>query len=88
MHLALDEVLATGSATGRRKPTLRFWEWDEPAVVIGSFQSLKNEVDPEGAEKYGFDVVRRISGGGAMFMEPGNVVTYSLVRAGRRSCRA
>ena len=78
LHLALDEVLATRVGEGRRKPTLRFWEWDESAVVIGSFQSVKNEVDPEGAEKYGFDVVRRISGGGAMMMERGNVVTYSL----------
>ena len=78
LHLALDEVLATRVGEGRRKPTLRFWEWDESAVVIGSFQSVKNEVDPEGAEKYGFDIVRRISGGGAMMMERGNVVTYSL----------
>lgn len=78
LHLALDEVLATRVGEGRRKPTLRFWEWEESAVVIGSFQSVKNEVDPEGAERYGFEVVRRISGGGAMMMEQGNVVTYSL----------
>lgn len=78
LHLALDEVLATRVGEGRRKPTLRFWEWEESAVVIGSFQSVKNEVDPSGASKYGFDVVRRISGGGAMMMEKGNVVTYSL----------
>jgi lipoate-protein ligase A len=78
MHLALDEVLATEVGEGRRKPTLRFWEWDESAVVIGSFQSVKNEVDPDGAKRYGFDVVRRISGGGAMMMEKGAVVTYSL----------
>lgn len=78
MHLALDEVLATRVGEGRRKPTLRFWEWEESAVVIGSFQSVRNEVDPEGAQRHGFEVVRRISGGGAMMMEKGNVVTYSL----------
>ncbi len=33
---------------------------------------------PENAEKYGFRVVRRISGGGAMFMDAGSVVTYSI----------
>ncbi|MBK0296619.1 SDR family NAD(P)-dependent oxidoreductase, partial [Bacillus sp. S34] len=42
-------------------------------VVIGSFQSLKNEVDPEGAAKYGVEVVRRISGGGARFMDAGAI---------------
>lgn len=78
MQMALDEVLAMQVGEGHRQPTLRIWEWDEPAVVIGSFQSVKNEVDPVNAEKYGFDVVRRISGGGAMFMEAGSVVTYSI----------
>jgi len=78
MQMALDEVLATEVGEGRRQPTLRIWEWNEPAVVIGSFQSLKNEVDLETAAKYGFSVVRRISGGGAMFMEAGSVITYSI----------
>jgi lipoate-protein ligase A len=77
-HLALDQVLAEEVAAGRRKPTLRIWEWDEPAVVIGSFQSVSNEVDPENAAKFGIPVVRRISGGGAMFMEAGSIITYSL----------
>jgi lipoate---protein ligase len=78
MQMALDQVLADEVGSGRRKPTLRIWEWDNPAVVIGSFQSVKNEVDLENAEKYGFEVVRRISGGGAMFMEAGSVITYSI----------
>ncbi|HEV7741756.1 MAG TPA: biotin/lipoate A/B protein ligase family protein [Pseudolysinimonas sp.] len=78
MHLALDEVLTQEVGDGRRRPTLRFWEWDGPAVVIGSFQSVKNEVDPENAARYGHQVVRRISGGGAMFIEPGGAVTYSI----------
>ena len=78
LHLALDEALSNSLAAGRRGPTLRIWEWDESAVVIGSFQSVKNEVDADGAARYGFDVVRRITGGGAMMMEKGNVVTYSL----------
>jgi len=77
-HLALDQVLAEEVAAGRRTPTLRIWEWDEPAVVIGSFQSVANEVDPENAARYGIPVVRRISGGGAMFMEAGSIITYSL----------
>ena len=78
LQMALDEVLAMEVGEGRRQPTLRIWEWNEPAVVIGSFQSLQNEVDPVGAEKHGFSVVRRISGGGAMFMDSGAVITYSI----------
>jgi lipoate-protein ligase A len=76
--MALDAVLCDEVAAGRRAPTLRFWEWAAPAVVIGRFQSLKNEIDPEGARRYGVEVVRRVSGGGAMFVEPGNTITYSI----------
>ena len=41
VHLALDQVLTEEVGAGRRGPTLRFWEWNKPAVVIGSFQSLR-----------------------------------------------
>ncbi|MFI9306060.1 biotin/lipoate A/B protein ligase family protein [Streptomyces triculaminicus] len=78
LHMALDEVLTAEVAAGRRPPTLRVWEWESPAVVIGSFQSLRNEVDMPAAERHGMTVVRRISGGGAMFVEPQSTITYSL----------
>lgn len=77
-HMALDQVLLDEVAAGRRPPTLRVWEWAGPAVVIGIFQSLKNEVDAAAALEHKIEVVRRISGGGAMFIEPGNTVTYSI----------
>src|SRR5699024_7936879 len=63
---------------GRRAPTLRIWDWTTPAVVIGIFQSVKNEVDGAAAHALGIDVVRRITGGGAMFMEAGACITYSI----------
>jgi lipoate-protein ligase A len=77
-QMAVDQVLSEEVGEGRRGATLRIWEWSSPAVVIGSFQSVKNEVDLENAQKYGFEVVRRISGGGAMFIEPASAITYSL----------
>ena len=78
LHMALDDVLIDEVSAGRRAPTLRIWEWAGPAVVMGRFQSLRNEVDLEAARRHGIDVVRRISGGGAMFIEPGNTITYSI----------
>ncbi|MEV4901373.1 biotin/lipoate A/B protein ligase family protein [Citricoccus sp. NPDC055426] len=77
-QVALDQILTEDVAAGRRRPALRLWQWTEPAVVIGSFQSLANEVDPAGVQRHGITVVRRISGGGAMFMEADNAVTYSM----------
>lgn len=79
LHMALDEVLTREVAAGRRGPTLRVWEWDRAAIIIGVFQSLANEVDTEAAHEAGIEVVRRISGGGAMFVEPGNTITWSLI---------
>ncbi|HEY0310287.1 MAG TPA: biotin/lipoate A/B protein ligase family protein [Luteimonas sp.] len=78
LHMALDDVLVDEVSAGRRAPTLRIWEWAGPAVVMGRFQSQRNEVDLDAARRHGNDVVRRISGGGAMFIEPGNTITYSI----------
>ncbi|KAA0018676.1 lipoate--protein ligase family protein [Salinicola corii] len=79
LHMALDEVLTREVAAGRRGPMLRVWEWDRAAIIIGVFQSLANEVDSDAAAAEGIEVVRRISGGGAMFVEPGNTITWSLI---------
>jgi len=78
LNAALDEVLTAAVGEGLRGPTLRIWEWTEPAVFIGSFQSVKNEVDEAEAEARGVQIVRRISGGGAMYMVPRESITYAL----------
>lgn len=78
LNAALDEVLTRAVGEGTRKPTLRIWAWDEPGIFIGSFQSVKNEVDEEAAKRHGTQIVRRISGGGAMYMVPENSITYAL----------
>jgi lipoate-protein ligase A len=78
MHMALDEVLLQRVIAGERRPTVRFWEWTEPALVIGSHQSVVNEVDAVAARELGFTVTRRMSGGGTMLCEPARTITYSL----------
>ncbi|AZI58938.1 lipoate--protein ligase family protein [Nakamurella antarctica] len=78
MQMALDEVLLRQVGAGTRPPALRIWDWASNAVILGSFQSVTNEVDLEAAARHDVTVVRRISGGGAMFVEPGNTITYSL----------
>lgn len=76
-QLALDELLLGGVAAGAA-PAIRFWNWTEPCLVLGSNQSLRSEVDLEAASRLGFTVVRRMSGGGTMMIVPGGVITYSL----------
>ena len=76
--MALDEVLLEQVIAGARRPTMRVWEWIEPALVLGSHQSVLNEVDGVVARQLGFVVTRRMSGGGTMLCEPGRTITYSL----------
>src|SRR5262245_52441464 len=78
MNVALDEVLTRRVGAGERPPTLRFWSWAAPAVIIGRFQSVRNEVDQDEAAARGVTIVRRISGGGAMFVQPDATITYSI----------
>ncbi len=78
MHMALDEVLLERVISENRPPTMRIWEWIEPALVIGSHQSVLNEVDAPVASELGFAITRRMSGGGTMLCESGRTITYSL----------
>lgn len=78
MNMALDETLTERVSAGLRPPTLRIWGWSAPCVVLGRFQSVRNEVDEEAAARHGIQIVRRVSGGGAMFIEPQGAITWSL----------
>ena len=78
MHMALDEVLLDQVINGRRPPTMRLWRWIESALVIGSHQSVMNEVDVAAARELRFVVTRRMSGGGTMLCEPDRTFTYSM----------
>lgn len=77
-QMATDMRWAREVAAGERQPTIRFWQWAAPCVVVGRFQSIRDEVHEDVAQARGMQVVRRCTGGGAMFIEPGNTITYSL----------
>ncbi|WP_240470963.1 lipoate--protein ligase family protein [Schaalia suimastitidis] len=79
VNVALDETLAEKVMAGQRRPLMRLWDWEGTQVVIGSFQSYANELQPTGVDKHNVIVTRRISGGGAMYMEAGKCVTFSLI---------
>jgi lipoate-protein ligase A len=78
MHMGLDEVILDEVIAGRRPPTVRFWAWIEAALVIGSHQSVANEIDVAAARARGFVVTRRMSGGGTMLCEADRTITYSM----------
>lgn len=78
MNVALDEALTRRVGAGESAPVLRFWGRYLSEVVIGRFQAVSNELDEAAARDYGVEVLRRTTGGGAMFVEPPSVITHSL----------
>jgi len=76
-NMAIDKAVLVANSEKKAPPTVRFYTWNPPAISIGYFQGLEEEVDLKLCKKLGVDYVRRITGGGAVFHE--NELTYSLV---------
>ncbi|MEM0486808.1 MAG: lipoate--protein ligase family protein, partial [Sulfolobales archaeon] len=77
-NMAMDEALLFTVAMGG-VPTLRLYVFNKPTVTLGYFQKVEEVVDLEFARKEGIDVVRRVTGGGAVYHDPEGEVTYSIV---------
>ncbi|HEX2106310.1 MAG TPA: biotin/lipoate A/B protein ligase family protein [Nitrososphaera sp.] len=73
-NMAIDESLME---TAGEMPILRIYGWSPPAVSIGYFQSMNEEIDFAKCRQIGVDVVRRLTGGGAVLHE--FELTYSFV---------
>ena len=78
-NMALDEAILTSVIEKKSPNTLRFYKWDPSTASIGRNQSLNDEIDLEFTKKKGFNVVRRITGGGAVFHNKDREITYSIV---------
>ncbi len=78
-NMALDEAILNMVIKRRSLNTLRFYKWDPSTASIGRNQSLNNEVNVSFAEEKGFNIVRRITGGGAVFHDEKREITYSII---------
>jgi len=78
-QMAIDEAIALGRLRYNTPNTIRLYRWKPSAVSIGYFQSIEKEVNLENCEKYGVGVIRRITGGGAVYHDYNGEITYSLV---------
>ena len=79
MNMALDEACSEAVASGAALPTIRFYRWQPSAVSIGYFQSLQAEVATQKCQEAGVEVVRRRTGGGAVFHDYEGEITYSII---------
>lgn len=54
---------------------------NEPSVIIGSNQAVLNEVDPDFCIEHDIRIIRRMSGGGAVYHDRGNL-NYAFIHDG------
>jgi len=76
-NMAIDEAILIHRSKNKVPSTIRLYGWIPPAVSIGYFQSLEDEVNLKKCKEFGVDFIRRITGGGAVFHD--KEVTYSCV---------
>lgn len=79
MNMAIDEAIIEAVTQSKSFNTLRFYRWRPSAVSIGRFQKINEAVNLEACRKRGIDVVRRITGGGAVYHDYLGEITYSLI---------
>jgi lipoate-protein ligase A len=72
LNLAFEEAFYLSRCNEWVDDTLRIWR-NERAVVIGVFQKAEEEVDLEYARNNGIQIVRRFTGGGAVYHDLGNI---------------
>lgn len=76
LNMAIDQALLEMHARGESPATLRFYQWNPPAVSLGYFQR-RHSIDLASCRKAGLDLVRRPTGGRAVLHL--NDLTYSVV---------
>lgn len=72
MNLAVEEAIPTILGRGFVQSTVRFWR-NVNMVVLGRFQDIVNEVNLNACKRYKTRVIRRFTGGGAVYQDLGNL---------------
>ena len=70
-NLALDEALLVAAEGYRVGPSLRIWESQRYAVILGASGRLREDVNISQCQADGVEIARRSSGGGTVVIGPG-----------------
>ncbi|MEK6948692.1 MAG: biotin/lipoate A/B protein ligase family protein [Nanoarchaeota archaeon] len=72
-NMAIDEAILHYC----KIPTLRVYGWKPAAISIGYNQDIENEINADYCKKSNIEIVRRITGGKAVFHD--KEITYSFI---------
>lgn len=79
-NMAIDEAILLARIQGAAPPTVRFFSWDPPTLSLGYGQKLDQRINVEACRRLGVGLVRRPTGGSAIYHDTmEREVTYSVV---------
>ena len=81
-NVAFDQALIEAHNAGRVPQTIRFLRF-RPAALVGLHQILSHEVRLEYCARHGIEVGRRITGGGGLYLDEGQVCWELALERGR-----
>ncbi len=76
-NLAREEVFCDLCRVGNFEGCFFLWQ-NEPAIILGRFNNIYDEIDINFARENNIKIVRRNSGGGAVYHDLGNI-NYSFI---------
>ena len=68
-NMTLDDVILDCRASNLIPNTIRFLQFDPPAVLVGYHQDIEQEVRLSYVKNHGIEVNRRLTGGGAIYFD-------------------
>ena len=83
MNMSLEEAIPRAVGDGAVPNTVRFWH-NSNTIVLGCFQSADLEVNYDACKETGTQVVRRFTGGGAVYHDAGNLNYAISLKKGHR----
>ncbi len=72
MNMSVEEAIPRAVGESKAPNTVRFWH-NSNTIVLGCFQSAPLEVNFDACKETGTVVVRRFTGGGAVYHDAGNL---------------
>jgi lipoate-protein ligase A len=88
-NMALDDIILECRARNLIPDTIRFLQFNPPAVLVGYHQAVEHEVRMDYCRSKGIDINRRITGGGAIFFDKSSLgweIIASKSEVGFYSC--
>ncbi len=71
-NMSVEEAIPRAVGEGAAPNTVRFWH-NSNTIVLGCFQSADLEVNFDACKASGTEIVRRFTGGGAVYHDAGNL---------------